>query len=934
MSHHLFSPLRYDWKDPLHLRGDSSPSPSPSPSPSDWLEGWISRQQDIRLSFVQKVLMPLSQEIVDNAGMVFNQLVADGSQEYLLRKMVQLQLQVECEEPRGAYHRCRERDVYKKQLLFEIYQLFTSFFIRCSGTISDAPNEPQHGNFSLKLHGSSLLRFHDSEIQWSAFPLLPEDSITHITLSFIPVDDLHISINLAESPSSLPITIDLATLTYSQGDDALHLPYSTLCPAFDKRANHVVTVHVYLDTLIGFCWIVNEQGKVAGGVLDHLPSPLFLGISADPLPSGIELARVPSKPSEYSIPFLEYSRNRLHQLLHSEITFFSSHQSGESSNIVRFYGKQMPFLLTYYTLLRIGNETPPVSLSPSLLYDLMEDLHIRKETVRLFPDLFSGHDKIGITTLTENGVFKDGEVSLFIEEGKARLWLDDWIEGKLHSFGWVFVNMPVCAVAVLGYQGVEVIVVDLHRLVITRRFCLKEKEKRMDTLQGFRSVSLFVDSVQWSITRLVNQAKRISPTEHTSNLNDQDLWYVQLFPLFHNGWSRELRSICWDEVFQETSHKSYLLQYAANPEKVVRRLPIRCEDSTLLKHVQRIDSMWRPTQHEIIIEESEKPSFLLNPSRAFYPITRAIYQQLIALLEFHSRFENGAEVSQAANNLMRFINDLRTRQGKKWADLEDLPDRLKVVLKRIFPANLSVSTCQKCLQVLLTHLDSLHTLFSPFHDYHMMTLRALFAFELDTMDFWVDVAPLPFSVNYESSILSRFITQRLLSVMDSVTIIQSFRLLLNALRLFYCDSLRSLVCKRLFKWEFQPENEVTVETIEILFLSLQLVECIIDRKGDDEPLFDWLLRITHQLKLVHTFSLDGHDISLDGFFSLWIHRVCFAFLYSSCLTHNHLKSFIELISLPLRHEDCVFVTSTLTLLTKKGTLNSLMEFVIFMGFHL
>ena len=125
-----------------------------------------------------------------------------------------------------------------------------------------------------------------------------------------------------------------------------------------------------------------------------------------------------------------------------------------------------------------------------------------------------------------------------------------------------------------------------------------------------------------------------------------------------------------------------------------------------------------------------------------------------------------------------------------------------------------------------------------------------------------------------------------------------------------------------------------METIEILFLSLQLVECIIDRKGDDEPLFDWLLRITHQLKLAHTFSLDGHDISLDGFFSLWIHRVCFAFLYSSCLTRNHLKSFIELISLPLRHEDCVFVTSTLTLLTKKGTLNSLMEFVIFMGFHL
>ena len=61
---------------------------------------------------------------------------------------------------------------------------------------------------------------------------------------------------------------------------------------------------------------------------------------------------------------------------------------------------------------------------------------------------------------------------------------------------------------------------------------------------------------------------------------------------------------------------------------------------------------------------------------------------------------------QAANNLLRFINDDRTRHGKKWADFESLPGKLRVLLKRVFPAGLTVSECQKCLkQIIIVRLS-------------------------------------------------------------------------------------------------------------------------------------------------------------------------------------------------------------------------------------
>ena len=857
--------------------------------------------------------------------LVFNQLISDGAQEYRLRKMLQLQLQLACDEPHKGYHRCRERDVHKKQLLLGVFRWLATQFIECSIPIFHSP--------AVLFEGGSVLAFETPAVYWADRVLLPQHSLQHWTLSFVPSPGMKLSILAGKEAGDAELrSLDLVSMSFAKGSQTLSLPYSTLCPAFDARSTQLVTVHVLVDALIGYLWVMNEQGKVAGGVLTDLPTPLRIGIAASALPSGVEVGHVTIPPSDATFQFAQSVRSLLHTLLREEIAFYRAQQSSESSNQVRFYGKQMPFLLTFYLILRLGCELPAIPLSPSLLFDLLDDLQVRIDTVQRFPELFAASRQSSDRLFGGSQRFEGkGKAVESAEDGSARLrWDEQWIQGETRSFGWIFVGSDRLAVATRGFEGLELLSFVRSDPPAMQWSQLRATCRPLASLQGMRSMLLFVDLPRWIVSRLVTQAKAAAAKFEECLQGDPSLRLL-LLPLFQNGWSRQLRAVLWEDALDETFRRTQFLTYLNDPEKPVKRPVLHTQDSVLLNHVQRIESAWRPTSHQIVIVETEKRSPFLNPKHAFFAITNAIYQELKAILQFHSHFENGSEVIQAANNLLRFINDDRTRNGRKWADYELLPGKLRVLLKRVFPAELSVSECQKCLKELIPQIDSLLSSLPLLYDYQSMTLRTLFAFELDSSLLLEDVSA-PFTChNHGNSMPALYLTHQVSTILQNETPIRSLCVLLQALRLAYSDSLRSLATQFLLKWEFHWGEEGNVELAESLCLVYQIIECIAGKGDATSDLIDFLLETTSQLKQVLSISLDAHVWSVEGLFSQWFHRVCFILLYSSCLTRNHLNRFISFLKLPLSHEDAEFVTSTLSLLIQNGSLDALLEFVEYLN---
>lgn len=67
-----------------------------------------------------ETLLPLGDALVANTTFVFHHCMPDNESETATRGAILRQLGVCCEES-GAYHRCCERDLYKRQLLLRIY---------------------------------------------------------------------------------------------------------------------------------------------------------------------------------------------------------------------------------------------------------------------------------------------------------------------------------------------------------------------------------------------------------------------------------------------------------------------------------------------------------------------------------------------------------------------------------------------------------------------------------------------------------------------------------------------------------------------------------------------------------------------------------------------------------------------------------------------
>ena len=1048
------------------------------------METWLSKQRDARCSLLLRAFLPLLRGLLENSVLVFEQLIGDGVQEYRLRKMLQLQLRRRCEEPHRGYHRCRERDAQKKQLLIDVARWIAAQFRDCAppihaprgfsgfsgsiggsnggegfigsprgsegmsgmasprecrgakltsprgceGSFLTSPREfsaskfasprelggstatsPRFGdpasNSSPRFFGgNSLLECETPAVYWSERPFHWERSFTHWTLSFVPAPAMKLSILAGKSPSDRePREIDLCSLTVSQGSQTVSLPYSTLCPAFNASSNQIVTVHVIVDCLIGYLWVLNEDGKIAGSVVPDLPSPLWLGIAGSCLPSGIEVCHVGLRGSEATLQFAQSVRSWLHELLEAEIAFYRAQESAEDSNRVRFHGKQMPFWVTFYLLLRVGSEGTAGMMTPSLLFDVLEDLKARMETVQRFPELFAdpwqqqgtqsgtqsgekSEERLGtpmeIQMGTQSGEKSEerlgtqsgtqssqqdqnhnenhnenpthphnknslqnplkGSNALFVgshrfegegvslvssADGNATLQRgEEVLQGQLHKFGWFLANADHVAVATRGSEGVEVVWFPRSGRERMEIMQLRGETKREATLQGMRSICLFVDLPRWIASRLMNQAKAGNAQFEHSLQGDPATQFL-LLPLFGNGWNRSLRMVLWEEGLNETVRRSQFLKYVADPELPVKQPVIHTQNSALLGHVQKIETCWRPSMQQVVIVETEKNSPFLNPKRAFFAITNAIYQELKAILQFHSHFENGSEVIQAANNLLRFINDDRTRHGKKWADFESLPGKLRVLLKRVFPAGLTVSECQKCLKQIIPQIDTFLSSLPLLYDYQAMTLRTLFAFELDNSLLLEDVSAPFVSQNHGNSVPSLFITRRVSTLFQNETPIRSLCVLLQALRFVYSDSLRSFAIQFLCKWEFHWKEEGNVELLESLCLVYQIIECVAGKGEATSELIDFLFEIVTQLKRVRSISLDAHVLTVEHLFSQWFHRMCFILLYSSpsVITRSHLNRFISFLKLPLEHEDAEFLTSTLTLLIRNGSLDAFFE---------
>ena len=739
----------------------------------------------------------------------------------------------------------------------------------------------------------------------------------------------------------------------------------------------VSTVHVIVDALQGTLWVLWEGGVPAGSVLSGLQAPLWLGLAGSALPGGLEVVRARETPSAAALQLAQAVRTQLRAWLEAEAGFLRAQAGPEDSNRVRFYGKQMPFLRTFYFLLRLGSEFPAVPLSPALLSRLLDDLAARIDTVRRFPELFADpqKEKASDTLFVGSHTFR-GEAGVLrtFPDGSAQLRLrrsvwgnsgnsgnsgsqesqgsqetggnqgnqgnpsenpekreiggsegEEILEGRLHKFGWFLVGEGGLAVATRGFEGVEVAWFPRGGEGGLEIAQFRGEAKREATLQGMRSQCFFVDFPRWVASRLLGGAKAGSAQFEQSLQGDAGSQFL-LLPLFRNGWSRALRAILWEEGLDETVRRSQFLRYVEDPEMPVKAPVVLSQDAALLGHVQKIEAAWRPSLQQVAIVETENRSPFLNPQRAFFAITSAIYRELRAILQFHARFENGSEVLQAANNLLRFINDDRTRNGRKWADYESLPKKLRVLLKRVFPAGLTVSECQNCLKELIPQIDTFLAALPLLYDYQAMTLRTLVAFELDSALLLEDVSSPFSSQNRGNSAPALFVTRRVSTILQSETPIRGLCVLLQALRWAYSDSLRSLAIQHLLKWEFPWSDRGNVELLESLCLVYQIVECIAAKGEASSELLDFLFDLTERIEQLRSISLDARVWPAETLFSQWFHRLCFVLLYSPrSLRRAHLARLISFLKRPLPHADAEFVSSTLALLLRGGSLSELFE---------
>ena len=118
-------------------------------------------------------------------------------------------------------------------------------------------------------------------------------------------------------------------------------------------------ITVYLDMLSGYLWSVNDKGELIDSVVTGLPlQSVYIGIMIENEhfddTTQLFLSQVtPKEVNQTDCSFVHYMNDLLMKLLRSEIHSFElSLQSRDKENQLRFYCKQMKYIITYYSLLQ------------------------------------------------------------------------------------------------------------------------------------------------------------------------------------------------------------------------------------------------------------------------------------------------------------------------------------------------------------------------------------------------------------------------------------------------------------------------------------------------------------------------------------------------------------------------------------------------------
>lgn len=154
-------------------------------------------------------------------------------------------------------------------------------------------------------------------------------------------------------------------------------------------------ITVYLDMLSGYLWSVNDKGEIVDSVVTGLPlQSVYIGILIEHEHSDdstqLSLSQVtPKEVNQTDCSFVHYMNDLLMKLLRSEIHSFElSLQSRDKENQLRFYCKQMKYIITYYSLLQLHRFISLTTLPFPIIDLLQQDLSLRQQLLQFYPSLF------------------------------------------------------------------------------------------------------------------------------------------------------------------------------------------------------------------------------------------------------------------------------------------------------------------------------------------------------------------------------------------------------------------------------------------------------------------------------------------------------------------------------------------------------------------
>lgn len=160
--------------------------------------------------------------------------------------------------------------------------------------------------------------------------------------------------------------------------------------------NSKSTILITVDLLSGYFWAVDEKGELMDSVITDIPfKDMYLGIvieSDDQSTHSIQLTRVVPRASHSSeiVKYINFVNNLIQDCLKTEIGFFErALENVEYENKLRFYCKQMKYITTFYTLLRLHSIDTLFPLPLRIIDLIQSDLDMRKKLQEFYPGLFT-----------------------------------------------------------------------------------------------------------------------------------------------------------------------------------------------------------------------------------------------------------------------------------------------------------------------------------------------------------------------------------------------------------------------------------------------------------------------------------------------------------------------------------------------------------------